>query len=271
VVEVVYAGNSAMIKGITLSALSIIMRSDEKVRFHIFTMDLRSFNKKYIPITEGDCKQLESRLNFVRGGNEVVLHDFTERYIKRNETSKRAHSSYTPYCLLRLFITHEEGLGDKVIYLDADTMVNKDINELFAIDISRYELAGVLDAMGQYWIYPTYMNSGVLLLNLTNLKKTGGFDKALDYVLKHTSILVDQNAINKYCEYKLYLPSAFNNQRAMQKDTVIKHFCKVLKFFPYMRTVNIKQWDTEKVHKVLKIHEFDDVFELYEKLLSENI
>lgn len=270
-IEVVYAGNAAMIKGITLSALSIIMRSKAKIRFHIFTMDLHSFNDKYTPITENDCKRLENMLSRARGGSEVMLHDFTEKYIGSNRLSPRAHRSYTPYCLLRLFIAHVEGLGEKVIYLDADTMVNKDINRLYSIDISDYELAGVLDAMGQYWIYPTYINSGVLLLNVKNLKRTGGFDKALNYVLDHSSFLVDQDAINKYCEHKLYLPTKFNNQRAMKSDTVIKHFCKVLKFFPFIHTVNIKQWDVEKVHKILKIHDFDDVYEEYNKLISENI
>lgn len=265
-IEIVYAGNTAVLEGITLSALSAVMRTKENLRVHIFTMDLRCFNEKYSPITEEDCQKLERMLCAVRGGNEVVRHDFTERYLKSSRTSKRAHSSYTPYCLLRLFLTHEEGLGDKAIYLDADTMVNRDINELYSIDISRFELAGVLDAMGRHWIYPSYINSGVLLLNIKNLKRTGGFDKALDYALSHSSFLVDQDAINKFCRHKLYLPSRFNNQRKMTDDTVVKHFCKILKFFPFLYTVNIKQWHREKVHSKLKIYAFDDVYALYDKL-----
>jgi len=244
------------------------MRSENPVRVHIFTMDLRGVNKKYIPITDDDCKALEKMLNAVKAGNEVIRHDFTQIYLSNNRISDNAHATYTPYCLLRLFITREEGIGDKVIYLDADTMINKDIDELYSTDMSRYEIAGALDAMGQYWIYPTYINSGALLLNVKNLKKTGGFEKALDYVLTHSSFLVDQDAINKYCRYKLYLPARFNNQRKMTDDTVVKHFCKILKFFPVMHTVNIKQWHRNKVHSVLKIYDFDDVYAAYDKLHS---
>lgn len=267
--EIVYAGNKAVAEGIALSALSVVMRSENPVRIHIFTMDLRGVNKKYISITDDDCRKLEELLNSVKTGNEVVRHDFTKIYLGNNRLSDGAHATYTPYCLLRMFITHVDGIGDKVIYLDADTMINKDIDELYSIDMSRYEIAGVLDAMGQYWIYPTYINSGVLLLNVKNLKKTGGFEKALDYVLTHSSFLVDQDAINKFCKYKLYLPAKFNNQRKMTDDTVVKHFCKILKFFPFMHTVNIKQWHREKVHKKLKIFAFDDVYETFDRFTKD--
>jgi len=255
-----------MAEGITLSALSIVMHSDCALRVHLFTMDLSRANKKYVPLAEEDRAEIERVLNSVRGGNEVILHDFTRIYLESNKISDTAHASYTPYCLLRLFITQVEGIGEKVLYLDTDTMLYGDVNELYSIDISRYELAGALDAMGQYWIYPTYMNSGVLLLNVKNLKKTGAFEKSLDYVLTRSTFLVDQDAINKFCKYKLFLPSRFNNQRKMTADTVVKHFCKILKFFPVLHTVNIKQWDRERVHKTLKINEFDDVYSMYDKI-----
>lgn len=270
-IEIVYAGNKAVIEGITLSALSAVMSTNEKVLIHIFTMDLSGLNEKYTPITQEDCKKLERMLNSVRDGNKVMRHDFTKRYLESSRTSKRAHSSYTPYCLLRLFLTQEEGIGDKVIYLDADTMVHRNINELYSIDISRYELAGVLDAMGRHWIYPTYMNSGVLLLNVKNLKRTGSFEKALEYSLCHSTILVDQDAINRYCRHKLYLPSRFNNQRKMTDDTVVKHFCKALKFFPFLHTVNIKQWQRDKVRYKLEIFDFDDVYDTYDALINRDI
>ena len=36
-----------------------------------------------------------------------------------------------------------------------------------------------------------------------------------------------------------------------------------LKFFPYFRKQNIKPWHIDKVHSVLKCHEFDDILEDY--------
>lgn len=40
-------------------------------------------------------------------------------------------------------------------------MCNRDINELFNIDINDYECAACLDYMGRFWVDRKYINSGV--------------------------------------------------------------------------------------------------------------
>lgn len=268
-IEIIYAGNKDVLKGITLSALSICKHCSSPIIFHILTMDLRHIAKRYQPILQDDTKLLEEQLRSLNSQVKVNLYDLTSEYLARNKFKKDIHKSYTPYCLLRLFSDQISGIGDKAIYLDVDTMAFRDINELFKIDIEEYEIAGVKDAMGKYWINPKYMNSGVLLINLKLIRETKSFQKALDYTLSHRSILIDQNAINHYCKKKKYLPNKFNNQRKMKDDTIIKHFCKILKFFPYMHCENIKQWHIEQVHKKLKIYQFDDIYKIYDELVNQ--
>ncbi len=262
-IEIVYGGNKAVLEGIRLSSLSICKHCSKPILFYILTMDLRNVSNRYQPINEEEVDELKSQLRTLNPDVDVRLYDLTQKYLMENKYKRDIHHSYTPYCLLRLFSYQIEDIGDKVIYLDVDTMAYGNIEELFNIDITDYELAGVKDAMGKYWINPKYINSGVLLINMKKVRETSSFERALKYTLSHRSILIDQNAINHYCKKKLYLENKFNNQRKMTDDTLIKHFCKVLKFFPFMHCENIKQWHIDKVRNKLQIHHFDDIYKIY--------
>ena len=61
----------------------------------------------------------------------------------------------------------------------------------------------------------------------------------------------------------------FNEQRSVKPDTVIKHFNKGVKHLPIPRSYNVKQWQVTKVHKKLKIFEFDDIYELYDTYFND--
>lgn len=268
-IEIIYAGNKNVLEGIRLSTLSICKHCPKPLLFHVLTMDLRNVSPRYQPITKEEIDELQNQLRTINPNVDVRLYDLTQKYLEGNKFNKDIHRSYTPYCLLRLFSYQIEGIGDKVIYLDVDTMAYGNIEELFNIDVTDYELAGVKDAMGKYWINPKYINSGVLLINMKKVRETSSFEKALKYTLTHRSILIDQNAINSYCKKKLYLDNRFNNQRKMTEDTIIKHFCKVLKFLPFMHCENIKQWHFDQVRNKLHIHHFDDIYEIYFDLTKE--
>ena len=62
---------------------------------------------------------------------------------------------------------------DKILYLDSDIIVRHDIANLFSNNIDDYCIAGVEDIVGKLLIdryklssTTTYLNSGVMLLNL---------------------------------------------------------------------------------------------------------
>ena len=62
---------------------------------------------------------------------------------------------------------------------------------------------------------------------------------------------------------------AINEQHKEKDDTVIRHFSKTLKFFPYFSTLNIKPWMVEEVRNVLHINCFDDILNEYQKVKGE--
>ena len=185
-------------------------------------------------------------------------------------TSPNKETLYTPYALLRLLADKLDVIPDKVLYLDVDVMAYDDIGKLFRLDISDYELAGVRDYYGKIFFYPRYLNSGVLLMNMKKIRKTQMLSKALDMCRRKKVFLPDQTAINKYTNKKLILPRKYNEQKKMHSDTIVRHFTMTLKFFQLFRKQNIKTWNIDDVHKILKSHHFDDVFEEYRKI-KENI
>lgn len=107
---------------------------------------------------------------------------------------------------------------DKVLYLDSDVIVLKDINELYSIDISEYYLAAVEDKMSFLMCnripnmssqYP-FINGGVQLLNLANFRKDR-LESAIFEKLRSNDKYTDQDVINDLCHKKiLSLPLKYN-------------------------------------------------------------
>lgn len=81
--------------------------------------------------------------------------------------------------------------------------------------------------------------------------------------------LSDQDALNRCASKKLLLPRRFNEQRKICPDTVLKHFCRGIRWLPFFYVYNIKQTEREKVHKELKITEFDDIYRQYDEIVAK--
>ncbi len=267
--NIAYAGNAKVFKGVLLSVLSILKHTNKPINIYVLTMDLQDIDKSYSPINSEMIGLLEKIVKEKNEQSTVVAYDVSQYYLDTIATSKNKNTIYTPYCFLRLYLSKLDGIADKVIYLDVDTMVYNDLQELFDIDVEGYEYGAVLDHMGKFWINKYYLNSGVLLLNMPLIRETGLFENCVDMLLHKKLMLPDQTALNDLVRKKLFLDRKFNEQRKVRPDTVVKHFCQGFQYFPIPKLYNIKQWDIKKVQKKLKIREFDDIFEIYLKLVEE--
>ena len=175
----------------------------------------------------------------------------------------------SPYTLIRLLADLVEGMPDKLLYLDADIMFGRDICLLYHTDVEGYEYAAARDHYGKYLISPNYVNAGVLLFNLKEMKRTGLLEGARGWIKKKKLTFADQSAIIRATKRKKMLPQRFNDQKYLHKHTVVRHFSKRLFWLPYPHTENIKQWQIERVHKVFRYHQFDDIYEEYQALLKQ--
>ena len=268
-VSVCYSGNKKVFPGLLLSVLSLAKYTQRPLHLYILSMDLHEQDAAYLPFSENQIHILNRVLKEKNAESRAELIDVGERFRKDLLSGKNLKNYYTPYAQLRLYLSELEGLPDKLIYLDIDTMAASDIGQLYDVEIDGYEYAAALDYMGKFWVAPDYCNSGVLLLNLPELRRTGLFPRVRRYMAQHRMFMPDQTALHRLHRKRLILPMRFNEQRQIKQDTVVKHFCRGIFWFPFFHLYNIKQWERDAVHKRLKIYYYDDLYEKYDRLAAQ--
>lgn len=264
-IPVCYCGNRGVFNGILLSVLSMLNRTKEQVEVYLFSMDLSDKNKNFLPFSREQIDTLSTVVE--RGGGRIKYVDLTELYKEHFSGTINENTGYTPYSMLRLLFDLVP-VPDKVIYLDADVMFTGDIASLYEQDIDGFEYGAVRDFLGKFWINKNYCNSGVMILNMPEIKSNKLFEKCRKMVVKKRMIMPDQTALNRLVKNKKYLPNRFNEQREIKDDTVIKHFCKGIKWFPFFHIYNVKQWDKEGVKNTLKITCFDREYEQFDQIFN---
>ena len=267
-ISVCYSGNRRVFPGLLLSVLSLVRHTDRPLHVFVLSMDLRGEDPAFLPFSQAQQDLLGRVVREKNADSRVFFLDMTERYRAALAHGKNKKNFYTPYAQLRLFLGELEGIPDKILYLDVDTMCLSDIGQLYDTDIAGFEYGAVLDHMGKFWISPTYCNSGVLLLNLPRLRETKLLQRCRDYIEGHRLVMPDQTALHRLHEARRILPRRFNEQRAPRADTVVKHFCRGIRWVPFFHIYNYKQWEREKVHEKLRLHCFDDIYEEYDRLMA---
>ena len=95
---------------------------------------------------------------------------------------------------------------DKIIYFDCDIVANSSLKELFEIDIKDYLLAGVSDNKKRIVKEnPTYVNAGMLLMNLDKMRKENTEEEFYNYTKENINTITkgDQEIINEVCKGKI--------------------------------------------------------------------
>ncbi|MBR4010209.1 MAG: hypothetical protein IKI87_04995 [Clostridiales bacterium] len=269
--NVLFCGNAGVFDGMLTCALSMMMRTDSQEPFHffVFTMDLTSVKENYIPLKPIQEKIFRETIKRYNDGNELTVIDVSGFYKEHFSGCPNETAYCSPYTLIRLFADMVPEIPDKLLYLDADIMFNRDVHLLYDMDVSEVEYAAYPDHYGKYLIHPHYINAGVLLFNMKKARETALFDKARAWIKKKKLVFADQSALIRSTTKKKVLKQRFNDQKFLHKHTVVRHFSKRLFYLPYPHTENIKQWHIDKVHKTFRYHQFDDIYDEYRRILSD--
>ena len=198
---------------------------------------------------------------------------------------------------------------ERLLYLDYDVVCRGDIAEFYNTDLTGIEAAGVLDIYGKHFyryhgwlrrgtdamvdarpdlndvvlvdarpdaeksrfiLKQDYMNSGVMLFNMTECRRTRMLERAARICTERWMMLADQAALNKAIKKRKLMPRKYNEQgERPRNDTVLHHFSNNFKFWPVFHVQKVKPFEIEKVHAVLGITEYDDIFEEYEDIFEE--
>lgn len=272
--NILYCGDEGIKKGVLVSILSLLKHNTEVLHIYIATIEYDDVR----PFTEKTTKFLDKLVKQKNAKNFVKLIDATGVFVK-NLPKKNMGSYFTPCSMLRLYADKIPELLelDRILYLDYDVVCRKDLSEFYHTDLEGIEAAGVLDIYGKNFYHYNglfnfdYMNSGVMLFNMQECKKTKMFEKAVELCGKRWMMLADQAALNKSIKKRKLMPRKYNEQgERPQNDTVLHHFSNNFKFWPYFRVQKVKPFEIEKIHNILKITEYDDILNEYLKL-KENL
>lgn len=259
--NILFSGNVKVFDGMLTCMLSVFKRtkSKEPYNFYIFTMDVSHIKQDYIPVSDKQVEFLQQIAKDYNPDNQVTKIDVTDIYMQEFDNCPNENAYCSPYTLLRLFADKIPEIPDKLLYLDVDILFNREPELLYDVDVEGYEYAAARDHYGKYLLNPNYINAGVLLFNMKEIRKTGLFEKARHLIKTKKLLFADQDAVYRSTTRKKMLPQKYNDQKFLHKTTIVRHFSKRLFYLPYPHTDNIKQWEVGKIHRVFRYDQFDDI------------
>lgn len=145
-----------------------------------------------------------------------------------NSDRNKLNADYVTMTIyFRLFLSEMFPEIDKAIYLDADTIINADIAQLYRTDLGHDLIAAVADnfvAANPETVYyaeeglgipsDQYVNSGMLLMNLKAMRDGHFTERFVQLLNKYhfESIAPDQDYLNVMCNGRIhYLDRRWNN------------------------------------------------------------
>lgn len=162
----------------------------------------------------------EESKNFItnlsqRYNNKVVFYSVDEEKLQGVQFRKNRPLSMAAYYRLLLSSVLPESI-DKVLYLDCDMIVLRDISEIFSIELNDYALAASLDHFpyDQQHRLQLHMEvgertfcSGIMLVNLKYWRENNVEPGLLEYAKRHREkvYLHDQDVLNYYFKKKWFL------------------------------------------------------------------
>src|SRR5574344_817551 len=270
-INVVYSGNTGVYDGFMLSLLSMAQHTKEPISVYLLTASFVDLNPKFTPISEKQAATLEEMIRPLNDESRVHLIDVRALFDQYMGNCINLKNGYTPYTLLRLLMDLIPAIPDRLIYIDADTVVTGDIKTLFDYDLKGKTVGAVRDYLGRFFIGVNYVNAGVLLIDMAQAKREHLFFRAREQANKILMSFPDQTALNRCLTgRKCYLPRRFNAMRHLTKKTVIRHYCKMIIWFPF-HIINVKPWQIDEVHRKWHTYAHDQLYFDFLKFKREHV
>ncbi len=268
-----------------MKRINIAIALDRNVLYpaYVRIRSLAKNNRKHpICVYVLHSKLTESDSNFLR---DALLRDMNSEncmeFIKIDD-KKVSGLRYTEFWTMEIYyrLMLPELLGgeiDRILYLDVDIIVNKDIWDFYQTDFEEKLLIDPLFAMDETVIeaekpelfewYPffkkfaekgmTYFCSGVLLMNLLKLKEEYSFQKYLEIYdsISEKIIYPDQDLLNyaHYNQVKLAEEKQFGlfaypaHEMGMSYEEVSSNACIIHFAGTKPWTINLIRYDIEKI------------------------
>lgn len=201
-IPVIFATNNSYFVPCLVAIKSLIHHANPKKNYAIFVL--------HSNLSQENIEMLE-QLNLPNILVKTVRTDI-EKLISQRSLYTCAHYSQEMY--YRLLIPELFNNFTKVIYLDCDIVLTRDIAELYNTKIGHNILGAVINPVFQSKDYventlnvpqEKYFNSGVLIINNEKFKKVHILEKCMELLSKYDKLRYpDQDLLNMACLGNVY-------------------------------------------------------------------
>lgn len=234
-IPIVYITDNNYVEYAGVSITSLFKNKRKETNYKVYVLTVNVF--------ENNINLLKSISPYI----EIIPYE--NKYNNLQLNNKRL----TPATFLKADISNIFTNYDKVIYLDCDTTVEKDLTDFFNIDINKFYAGAVKDLWLHDPLYATklpvkietYFNAGVMLLNCKKIRQDNIYEKLVSlYNDGELNDLGDQNAFNicfnnhikvlspvfnAFSEYIEHFPGFLAKEFETDEKEIIK-----MKYFPYI-------------------------------------
>ena len=261
-----------MFDGVVLSTLSLLKHQTESLDIYVMTAEVAKPIGKYVGFTDVHVNQLRWLVTTQDAQSTVTKLDVTD-LLQAYPLTANAGTLFTPYSMLRLYVDLVPQLQDRILYLDADVLCRQAFADFYHQDLTNTEVVGVLDHYGKWFFHHQlktfdYLNSGVLLMNLAEIRHTHLMQKCRRLCRYRPMMMPDQSALNIFARQKRVADRCYNEQYQLQPQTVFHHFSAKWVAWPVPHTVAVKPWQQKKVQTELDLHDYDDLYQAAKQLIQ---
>lgn len=191
-VHLVYMSDKKYLPYMMVSLHSAIINKNKNTSYHVHVLAK--------DLTNEDIKKLKELEQA-----DVQISVCQTKELNLDSAHLGRFASFAP-ALQKVFIAGYLKNINKVLYLDADTIVQKDLTSVYNTNLDNQYIAAVKD--GLMYQFPEhiaelglkerdfYFNSGVMLLNLKEIRERNIERRAVTYFNTHNEIFGDQDILN---------------------------------------------------------------------------
>ena len=236
---------------------------------------LYQFNEKYVPYAGVSIysalqnnQHMEKICVYILGENisddsknqlEQMLSEFcreiifvnTELLIHKMKSMKMPTYRGAYAANMRLFLDEvlDESV-DKVLYLDADTIINNQLDELIEIDLNGKTIGMVLDSLGASHkkqiglsAKDDYYNSGVIIFDMKKWRQRGYSHKIVEHVKQERNNYPapDQDLLNVVCRGDTFRLDVKYNFQPVHSVFSDRQYLKIMRPKIYYKKEQLKQ------------------------------
>ncbi|MEW9669191.1 glycosyltransferase family 8 protein [Ammoniphilus sp. 3BR4] len=180
-IHIVTASNDCYSKPLAVMLNSLLENKVTKNKLNIYIINSNISEQNKLKLTNS-MKKFKQKIKFLKVDPLIYAGFMTRGYL----TMETYYRISIPELLNKDI--------DKVIYLDSDLIVKKDITSLWNINVDKYYLAAVTTPAGNTRykdlsipIESNYFNAGVLLINLKRWRENNVSEKIIQFINNNAS------------------------------------------------------------------------------------